>query len=52
MARQEIALTGARHVARTAHSGRSAAPFPKLPDEWPRANLVIGIGFNFSMDRG
>lgn len=29
-----------------------AAPFPMLPDEWPRANLVIGIGFNFSQDRG
>jgi protein TonB len=29
-----------------------AAPFPKLPDEWPRPRLVIGIGFNFSQDRG
>jgi TonB family protein len=29
-----------------------AAPFPRLPDEWPRASLVIQMGFNFAPDRG
>ena len=29
-----------------------AAPFPKLPDEWPRPSLVIQMGFNFAQDRG
>jgi protein TonB len=29
-----------------------AAPFPRLPDEWPRPSLVIQMGFNFAPDRG
>jgi TonB family protein len=29
-----------------------AAPFPKLPDEWPRPSLVIQMGFTFAPDRG
>lgn len=29
-----------------------AAPFPRLPDEWPRPSLVIQLGFNFALDRG
>jgi TonB family protein len=45
--------SGNRHYDFTAMRAISqAAPFPKLPDEWPRPSLVIQMGFNFAQDRG
>src|SRR6266850_3095159 len=38
-------LTAMRAVA-------EAAPFPKLPDEFPGAVLRVHMGFNFAQDRG
>jgi protein TonB len=29
-----------------------AAPFPKLPDEFPGSVLRVHMGFNFAQDRG
>jgi hypothetical protein len=29
-----------------------AAPFPKLPEEFPGSVLRIHLGFNFAQDRG
>jgi hypothetical protein len=29
-----------------------AAPFPRLPDEFPGSVLRVHMGFNFAQDRG
>lgn len=44
MARQELALTEARHVARNVHSGRLAAPVPRLREAYNALEAATARG--------
>jgi TonB family protein len=45
--------SGSPHYDRIAiRAVADAAPFPKLPDEFPGSELIIHIPFNFAQDRG